>query len=236
MANPKTDDGYTQIANEILEVLASTRISGTGWMIMMHIIRQTYGYKKKEDWISLGQFSEATGLKRPHLCRALRALKQQNMITKNGTKQRPSYGIQKDTDEWQPLPKGVRAHYPVNGPTVTKSGKSATVTKNGNPLLPKGAHTKERFTKESKINNKLFTKPSMEELIEYCKEHNRNIDIIAFMGYYESNGWKVGKNPMKSWKGAVATWHSNNPKEKMYELPGEGINDYAKRQIKIFGV
>ena len=29
------------------------------------------------------------------------------------------------------------------------------------------------------------------------------------MNYYESNGWKVGRNPMKSWKGAVVTWMKN---------------------------
>jgi hypothetical protein len=28
----------------------------------------------------------------------------------------------------------------------------------------------------------------------------------AFIGFYESNGWKVGQNQMKSWKGALTTW------------------------------
>ena len=30
-----------------------------------------------------------------------------------------------------------------------------------------------------------------------------------FVNYYDSNGWRVGRNPMKSWKGAVANWLRN---------------------------
>ena len=31
----------------------------------------------------------------------------------------------------------------------------------------------------------------------------------SFLNYYESNGWKVGKNPMKDWKAAVRTWEKS---------------------------
>ena len=35
------------------------------------------------------------------------------------------------------------------------------------------------------------------------------MDPHYFHSYYESNGWKVGKNPMKDWKAAVRSWESN---------------------------
>lgn len=62
----------------------------------------------------------------------------------------------------------------------------------------------------SKCTNKRFVKPTLEEVQEYCKERNNNIDAQYFIDYYESNGWKVGKNAMKDWKAAVRTWEKND--------------------------
>jgi hypothetical protein len=35
------------------------------------------------------------------------------------------------------------------------------------------------------------------------------IEAQRFWDYYESNGWKVGRNPMKDWKAAVRNWQRN---------------------------
>lgn len=51
-----------------------------------------------------------------------------------------------------------------------------------------------------------FVKPTHEEIVSYCIERRNNIDPQAFLNYYESNGWKVGRNPMKNWKAAIHTW------------------------------
>ena len=63
---------------------------------------------------------------------------------------------------------------------------------------------------ENGITNKRFKKPTIEEIKEYCKERNNDVDAENFVNYYESKGWKVGKSPMKSWKSAVRTWEKNN--------------------------
>lgn len=47
-------------------------------------------------------------------------------------------------------------------------------------------------------------KPSYEELEAYCKEQGVNTEEV--WDYYESNGWRVGKNPMKDWKAVVRNW------------------------------
>lgn len=54
-----------------------------------------------------------------------------------------------------------------------------------------------------------FVKPTVEEIMSYCKERNNTVDPVHFFDYYESNGWKVGKNTMKNWKAAVRTWERN---------------------------
>lgn len=51
-----------------------------------------------------------------------------------------------------------------------------------------------------------FAPPSLDDVRAYCQERNNNVDAEAWFAHYESNGWKVGKNPMKDWKAAVRTW------------------------------
>ena len=53
---------------------------------------------------------------------------------------------------------------------------------------------------------KRFKPPFVEEVYEYCKERNNGIDAQAFVDFYESKNWMVGKNKMKDWKACVRTW------------------------------
>lgn len=61
---------------------------------------------------------------------------------------------------------------------------------------------------EKKRMNKNFVKPTVEEIVAYCKEKNYNVNAQQFFNYYESNGWKVGRNAMKSWQAAVQNWNT----------------------------
>lgn len=55
-----------------------------------------------------------------------------------------------------------------------------------------------------------FTPPTRSQVKDYCLERNNRVDPDRFYDYYESNGWRVGKNAMKDWKAAVRTWETNN--------------------------
>lgn len=55
-----------------------------------------------------------------------------------------------------------------------------------------------------------FIKPTAEEVRAYCTEKGYDIDAVKFVSYYESNGWKVGKNPMRNWHSAISTWVRNS--------------------------
>ena len=56
---------------------------------------------------------------------------------------------------------------------------------------------------------KRFKPPTVEEVREYCKERQNNVDAERFVDYYTANDWKVGRNKMKDWKAAVRTWERN---------------------------
>lgn len=62
-------------------------------------------------------------------------------------------------------------------------------------------------------------RPTPEEVLAYCDErrlqgHPNNVDPEAFVDFYESKGWKVGKTPMVSWQAAVRTWEKRQTVER----------------------
>lgn len=57
---------------------------------------------------------------------------------------------------------------------------------------------------------KRFEKPTAEQVDAYASESGLTIDAQRFIDHYESNGWKVGRNPMKDWKSAVRNWCRND--------------------------
>ena len=64
------------------------------------------------------------------------------------------------------------------------------------------------------IKRKVFKKPTLEELREYCISASLSVDYQYFYDYYESNGWKVGKNLMKDWKATLRNWNRRNNQNK----------------------
>ena len=94
------------------------------------------------------------------------------------------------------------------------------------------------IVKQSKVNDikeeksKGFTVPTFEEVKDYCKERNKGVNPNKWYNHYTSNGWKVGKNPMKNWKAAVHTWEDSDivapgklPESKGSNLGGSKIPD-----------
>lgn len=74
---------------------------------------------------------------------------------------------------------------------------------------------------------KRFIKPTFDEVKEYCAERKNNIDPQHFLDYYESNGWKVGKNAMKDWKAAIRTWERNEHGSRI-DKNRNGFNGYTE--------
>ena len=64
--------------------------------------------------------------------------------------------------------------------------------------------------KSTTTKRKRFEKPTISEIKEYCIERGNKVDAQHFFDYYESNGWRVGKNSMKNWQAAVRTWEKNS--------------------------
>lgn len=68
------------------------------------------------------------------------------------------------------------------------------------------------------LKEKRSVKPTIDEVKEYCRERKNNVDPQRFFDFYEANGWRVGRNPMKNWKAAIRNWESREikrPSDKM---------------------
>lgn len=69
-----------------------------------------------------------------------------------------------------------------------------------------------------KKKGRSFVKPSVQEVSDYCRERNNNVDARAFVDFYESKGWLIGKEKMKDWKAAVRTWERRQSGTKFNDI------------------
>ncbi len=65
-------------------------------------------------------------------------------------------------------------------------------------------------TKDQKTRASPFVPPNEIEVGQYCLAKGYGIDAEHFISFYESKGWMVGKNKMKSWKASLTNWHKRN--------------------------
>lgn len=89
------------------------------------------------------------------------------------------------------------------------SKSEGNVNVNDNVNVNEECKSKLESKLESKSKSK-FTPPTLQQVKNYCQERVNNVNPDKFINYYQANGWKVGKNPMKDWKACVRTWEQNS--------------------------
>lgn len=147
MADPQIKNGYTRIANELLEAICRLNISGNEMRILLYIIRRTYGFNRSYAEIPLSDISAAVGMRREHIQKALKKLSGKNIIelhTYSGTKSQ-TISIVKDYQKWnvesvqvvccqnrQLLQKLATLSVAENGNTAVAENCNSTVAEIGN--------------------------------------------------------------------------------------------------------
>ncbi|CAH3279751.1 TPA: replication protein [Klebsiella pneumoniae] len=142
------DDGFTRIANELLEAVMHAGLSQHQLLVFMAVMRKTYGFNKKSDWVSNEQISVLTGIL-PHKCSAAKsALVKRGILTQTGR----VIGINKAVSEWSSLPvKGKEKKPYLKKVTLPESGKKS-LPESGNAYYPNQVNTKDKHTKDNKDN------------------------------------------------------------------------------------
>lgn len=104
MASPQRENGFTGVANEILDNLAMLKINGTQFRIIMVVFRYTYGFQRCEHDLSITFLAKATGINPRVIRRELKTLIDFNIIivSKESTKiDSRVLKFNKDYDTWQ---------------------------------------------------------------------------------------------------------------------------------------
>ncbi|EPW5958013.1 replication protein [Klebsiella pneumoniae] len=142
------DDGFTRIANELLEAVMHAGLSQHQLLVFMAVMRKTYGFNKKSDWVSNEQLSELTGIL-PHKCSAAKSvLVKRGILTQTGR----VIGINKTVSEWSSLPvKGTEKKPYLKKVTLPESGKKS-LPESGKAYYPNQVNTKDKHTKDNKDN------------------------------------------------------------------------------------
>lgn len=113
-----------------------------------------------------------------------------------------------DTKAQQENPLTPLQGEPAPAVAEVQNANSATTTTPA-PEKPQGGPKAEEGNAPKKR-----TAPMQIPTVDEVKLHAAKIGLpeteaFKFHGYYESNGWRVGKNPMKSWVGAMTNWKAN---------------------------
>ena len=100
----------------------------------------------------------------------------------------------------------------------TEKDKDYGIPNIGIPNIDKDSIVKDSIEYNIGEKSKRFIPPTLNEVREYCRERNNNVDPETFINFYESKGWLVGKTKMKDWKACVRTWERNRKEKSGYDL------------------
>lgn len=212
-----TENGYTRIANELLEAVIGSGLTQNQLLITLAVIRKTYGYNKTADWVGNSQLSELTGLPVTRCSTERNKLVKMNVLSVTGR----LVGINKEVSAWKTKFNGISKAFtePVK---FTESVKDP-FTESVNPALQNLLNTKdnkdikkilEQGKKSPAADKKKATQlPSgfspSENHFKMANEIGINLqnEFEAFCDHHEARG-----STFKSWDAALRTWIRNAAK------------------------
>jgi len=206
MANPQKENGYTAIANEIMDALIKYRLPGEQTKCLLFIIRKTYGFNKKEDMISNSQFVRATGLNKGNVSRAIKGLINKKLVIKIDNKRIPSYRFNKHYKTWKVLSKKQPVIKIDNSELSKLTPTKDTITKDKRKYIKENF----KFSQKTPLPTNIFLTNKMQEYVR--KQGGENSDHAEqlfedFCNHHKSHGKK-----MNDWVAAFRTWVRNDKK------------------------
>lgn len=112
-------------------------------------------------------------------------------------------------------------------PEVSEVGaKTESQTK---PIQTNTNQYKEKEKKEKAAAKPRFSPPSVDDVRRHCAEKGYTFDPEAFVSFYASKGWTVGRSPMRDWRQACVTWQKREgPAASPRKGVGCGARDFSE--------
>lgn len=146
------DDGYTRIANELIDELLAADLTVRQMKVALAVIRKTYGFNKKHDRITNTQIASMTGIHFTHISTVKNELLDKHVLVMTGRE----IGLNKVISEWE-------ISISQNSKTLAKSANKS-LAKSANQGLPSQLNTKDTSQKTIKTKNKnISAEPSCDD-------------------------------------------------------------------------
>lgn len=121
-----------------------------------------------------------------------------------------------------------------SSPEIAQDGGNLPFEVNAPTVEPKAACDGKESQDRPKV--KRFTKPTEAEVMTQCAKIGLpDAEGAKFLSYYESNGWRVGRNPMKSWPHALQNWKNNHDSNHARNGRPSPLSPSASRNASIAG-
>lgn len=166
MSNPQLEDGFTRIANELFEAILAVGFTGRQLLVLLAVLRKTYGYGKKEDDMSAAQIGLLCNMSRNHVTEVIGQLVGMNVLTRKAGVYGLVLGVNKSHKGWSKVVPNRDTQSQIGTTTGSteaegehnlmsspKSGlvpnRDAGSPESGQVGSPKLGHTKENLSKEN---------------------------------------------------------------------------------------
>jgi len=100
-ASPQLENGYTRIANELLEAIIEYSFTMSEYKIILLVFRMTYGWNRKEALISYGKITSYTKLDKRYAKKMIKKLVQDRVLFKNSIRGKNVLGLNKNYYTWR---------------------------------------------------------------------------------------------------------------------------------------
>ena len=188
MHGPQLEDGYTRIANEILEAIYQTKFNATQLKIILLIIRYTYGFNRKSHDISLSFIEKATGISKRYVSSELNQLIENRVVIvyENHTNtQSRRIGLNKNYTEW-----GIRSNLPqLKNPSTVEEKQDTTVEQSFNTTVEQFFNQERQYKdnikdiEEDEEDKWVLSPEKSDKVPSHCQE---NDPVLAFMNQVSS--------------------------------------------------
>lgn len=201
-ASPQCEDGYTKVANEILEALSRVKLSPYEWRVLMFIIRKTYGWQKKTDLIPLSQIALGTGILKGNASRTLKSLISKQIVIRTDNKR---IGFSKNYTQWLSV---------AITPKVISSDNGVISSDN------------KRLSAETPQKKRKKPSQKKEGFFDYAERLRQRFPLVDFEGEFEkfwlfyTQGDKATNNPSL----ALLKWMKNAEKWRIEREPQRKSN------------
>ena len=170
---------------------------------------------------SIRKLSDQTGLTEREIRTAISHLKTTGEVTSKTTSKYSIFTV---------------VNYDLYQSNDTQSDIQVTIERQSNDIQTTTIEEGKKERRKQHNNNTVrFIPPYVDMVREYCIERNNSVDAQAFVDFYSSKGWMIGKNKMKDWKAAVRTWEkgrSQTRKEETAKRGSTGFSNYNDRNYR----